>query len=110
MALDEASGADVWWKMHSATSPIDLDRFRRDPTEPKIQKIRFCASLARDILELLCFDGILFRFVTDPRAVQILWDSFVTRRTGLEALLRYAKNKPSRDPNSPGSADFSTGA
>ena len=39
MGLGEAIWADFWWKMHSATSPIDLDRFRPDPTDPEIQKI-----------------------------------------------------------------------
>ena len=37
-ALGEAFGADFWCKINSATSPIDLDRFRSDLDDPKIQK------------------------------------------------------------------------
>ena len=40
MALGEAFWADVWWKIHSATSPIDLDRFRIDPGRPKNPKLQ----------------------------------------------------------------------
>ena len=35
MGLDEVYGADFWWKIHSATSPIDLAGFRGDPGRPK---------------------------------------------------------------------------
>ena len=37
-ALGEAFWADFWCKINSATSPIDLDRFRSDLDDPKIQK------------------------------------------------------------------------
>ena len=39
MGLGEAVRADCWWKINSETSPIDLDGFRLDPADPKIQKI-----------------------------------------------------------------------
>ena len=38
MGLGEAVWADFLYKINSATSPIDLDGFRRDLTTPKIQK------------------------------------------------------------------------
>ena len=65
-AEEEAVRADLLWEINSKTSPIDLDGFRRDPAGPKIPKIRFCASLARDILEMLCFDCKCYVF---PRIV-----------------------------------------
>ena len=40
MGLGEAVWADFEWKINSKTSPIDLDRFRPDPADPKIQKNR----------------------------------------------------------------------
>ena len=38
MALGEAFWVDFWRKLNSETSPIDLDGFRSDPDDPKIQK------------------------------------------------------------------------
>ena len=40
MALGDSAWADVCWETHSETSPIDLDRFRRDPADQQILKIR----------------------------------------------------------------------
>ena len=38
MGLGEAVWADFLSNIHSKTSPIDLDRFRGDPGDPKIPK------------------------------------------------------------------------
>ena len=46
MGLGEAVWADFCSKMHSKTSPIDLDRFRGDPGDPEIpESVVFVAAV-----------------------------------------------------------------
>ena len=52
MSLESVSVADFWCKMHSATSPIDLDGFRGDPGDPEIPESIAFSGLLGSLLGL----------------------------------------------------------
>ena len=60
--LGEAVWADFWWKINSKTSRIDLEGFRPDPADPKIQKNRLRCTGIRRFSTIFGFDVRPCRF------------------------------------------------
>ena len=64
--LGEAVWADFRWKINSKTSPIDLEGFRPDRADPKIQKIACAALVSGDFRR---FSGSMSALVGSMREV-----------------------------------------